>query len=152
MQNPDFGARRAAVEERSSLKAELESSREAFRGACQQIKMLEGTIESQKAAASGALEEVQKLVASQKVAMEGDQGLKAELLDARGEANLANRRLAAQEECCQGLRAEMKEAVQQRNDAQSELLALKVEIPTLRRGSFGECTCRPFHRSRCGLF
>ena len=62
---------------------------------------------------------------------EKEQGLKINLGEARNEASLAKERVTALNERCRDLTADLKQAVDRRSEAESELNALKVSLHEL---------------------
>ena len=90
------------------------------------MKALDEAVSSHKAAAGQAMDDIQRLVAAQQEAAAREQSLRTELAEARADASLANGRRSLAEDRCLWLADEAKAACEQRDAAQAEQVALKV--------------------------
>ena len=117
---------RQAAEDNRGLNAELAETQQALQTVLHQMKALDDAVSSHKAAAGQAMDDVQRLVAAQQEVAAREQGLRAELAEARAKASLANGRRSLAEDRCLQLADETKQAREQRNEAQAEQVALKV--------------------------
>ena len=120
---------RQSAKDNRGLNAELAETQQALQTVLHQMKGLNDAVSSHKAAAGQALDDVQRLVAAQQEAAAREQSLRAELAEARAAASLADGRRSLAEDRCLRLADEGKQACEQRNAAQGEQIALKVNNP-----------------------
>lgn len=117
---------RAAGEEISSLRAEIDTINDLMRHMTLEKKAMEAAAASQSKSAAESAAVSENLATASKAAAEREQSLRIELVEARGEARAARCQLEAVEGRFQSASLELKEALQQRNDYQAELTSLKV--------------------------